>query len=133
MDNNLNSRLTRLQHFYALIFLFVGGYLIFFILSWVIAEIFKLAGLSQNSIDSIIISFLFIFFIFLIIETLLIHIRRLHDQGKSGRYLFFMLVPIMNIVLLYWVWLAPGNNEENIYGKRMKTNIRNLFGIPQKN
>lgn len=125
----LSGRLSRLQHLYALLILFFGGYALFFTLSWGLAMLFKLLGFSQDSIDATVVFLLFLFFILLIIETLVIHGKRLHDQGRSGRDLLFMFVPIMNLLLLYWIWFASGDLGGNKYGKRIDTKLKNLFGF----
>lgn len=130
MKRLYSGRLSRLQHFYALLLIFIGGYAVFFVISWILAWLFELFNFSPNVNDSVIVVLLFVFITFLFIETLFIHTRRLHDQGRSGGSLIYMIVPIMNLILLYWIWIAPGNKkEENEYGQIEPTTIRNLLGI----
>jgi uncharacterized membrane protein YhaH (DUF805 family) len=130
MKKLYNGRLSRLQHFYALLLLFIGGYAVFFVTTWILAWLFELFNFPPNVTDFVVVLLFFVFILFLIIETLFIHTRRLHDQGRSGGNLIYMIVPIMNLILLYWIWIAPGNRKEkNEYGQIQPTTIRNLLGI----
>ena len=49
--------------------------------------------------------------------------RRLHDMGKSGGYAFFVLIPLVGMILLL-VWLCqdsvPG---DNFYGPNPKEDV----------
>ncbi len=55
-----------------------------------------------------------------LIPSLAVCIRRLHDIGKSGWYYLFILIPIVGLVLLL-VWFTrdsqPGSNQ---YGENPK-------------
>ena len=48
-----------------------------------------------------------------IIPSISLGVRRLHDIGKSGLFMLFSLVPILNIVLIVWFATegVPGPNE----------------------
>lgn len=62
------------------------------------------------------------FYSFLIfIPSLAIWVRRLHDTGRSGWFVFIMLIPIVGWILML-VWLCSGSDGSNIYGPepRMK-------------
>ena len=59
--------------------------------------------LGQNSIvmiNVIIGAILFIPFVSLFI-------RRLHDSGNSGLWIFFLLVPVVNIYVFYLIFVKP--------------------------
>lgn len=43
-------------------------------------------------------------------------VRRLHDLDKSGKYMFFHLVPFGSIVLTFYLLLWSGRQGENTYG-----------------
>jgi uncharacterized membrane protein YhaH (DUF805 family) len=45
--------------------------------------------------------------------------RRLHDTGKSGWWLLLGLIPIVNLVLLYF-FAQPGSESANEYGDAPK-------------
>ena len=51
----------------------------------------------------------------LIVPSLAVGARRLHDIGKSGWFLLLALVPIANFVLLYFL-VQPSQPESNAYG-----------------
>jgi len=51
----------------------------------------------------------------LILPSLAVGARRLHDVDKSGWWLLLGLIPLVNILLIYWECHA-GKNEDNQYG-----------------
>jgi uncharacterized membrane protein YhaH (DUF805 family) len=55
----------------------------------------------------------FIYWVALLIPTLAIGARRLHDTGKSGWFLLLGLIPLVGIIILivFWVQPADGPNE----------------------
>lgn len=60
-----------------------------------------------------------------LIPSIAVGIRRMHDIGKSGWYI---LIPIYNIVLL----ATEGNYGENEYGSDPKNNIDSINEIGQE-
>jgi uncharacterized membrane protein YhaH (DUF805 family) len=53
-----------------------------------------------------------------LLPNISVGIRRLHDTGRSGAYLFWALLPIVGWILLI-VWLAAGSHaQDNKYGPR---------------
>ena len=61
----------------------------------------------------------FIWGLIVLIPTLAVGVRRLHDTGRSGWWLLLTLVPIANFVLIYFLFCdsQPGANE---YGENPK-------------
>lgn len=61
------------------------------------------------------------------IVTVIVAIRRCHDRGLSGWWLFALLVPVLG-----WLWLfvelglKPGEREANRYGPSPKAGYRTL-------
>jgi uncharacterized membrane protein YhaH (DUF805 family) len=53
----------------------------------------------------------------LLIPTLAVGCRRLHDRGQSGWLLLLYFVPCGNIVLLVF-WLLEGTPGDNMYGPK---------------
>jgi uncharacterized membrane protein YhaH (DUF805 family) len=49
----------------------------------------------------------------LLIPSLAVAVRRLHDTGRTGWWLLIVLIPLVNIVLLVFMFLdsQPGDNE----------------------
>ena len=55
--------------------------------------------------------------IVLILPSLSVSVRRLHDVGRSGWWVCIPLVPILGILLfIYWA-LKPGEDGSNKYGQ----------------
>ena len=68
----------------------------------------------------------FIWALVVIIPSLAVAIRRLHDIGKSGWYILFGLIPLVGIILLI-VWFCQdsveGNNEYGVNPKMKMVEI----------
>jgi uncharacterized membrane protein YhaH (DUF805 family) len=69
--------------------------------------------------------------LFVIIPGLAVLVRRLHDVGKSGWWMFIALVPIIG-----WIWIlvllfTDSNAGENLYGPNPKTGeTKDLLDFP---
>ena len=53
------------------------------------------------------------------VPGLAVTVRRLHDTGRSGWWLLIGLIPILGLVILYWL-CSDGSPEENEYGESPK-------------
>ena len=87
-------------------------YLFSCIVSWVVSIIVSLfsSDLSTMYIASMIVGLAFL------LPGLGIAVRRLHDIGKSGWWLFISLIPLIGAILLL-VWLCQDRQmEPNEYG-----------------
>lgn len=51
-----------------------------------------------------------------IIPSLALSVRRLHDIGKSGHNLWFVLIPLVGAIMLLVWYLRAGDASENQYG-----------------
>ena len=47
-------------------------------------------------------------------------VRRLHDQGKSGRFLFIILIPLIGVIWLLVLMITNGDAGKNKYGASPK-------------
>lgn len=56
-----------------------------------------------------------LYFLFSIIPSLAIAVRRLHDVGKSGSYLFLALIPLAGLYLIA-LYCTESEDDENDYG-----------------
>ena len=56
-----------------------------------------------------------LFSLALLVPSLAAGTRRLHDIGKSGWWLLLGLIPLVNLVLLYFM-VQPSEPESNAYG-----------------
>ena len=61
-----------------------------------------------------------IYVLAVLIPTLAVEVRRLHDIGKSGWWLLISMIPIIGIIVLI-VWFATDSKEDNQYGPNPKT------------
>ena len=52
----------------------------------------------------------------LVLPSLGVGARRLHDVGKSGWYLLIHLIPVIGILVLIYFWVQPTQAESNNYG-----------------
>lgn len=52
----------------------------------------------------------------LLVPSLAVGVRRLHDIGRSGWYLLFMLIPLVGIIILIVWWARAGDAADNAFG-----------------
>ena len=96
-----SGRSARSEFWYWQLFLVVAG---------LVAMIFDAGlGLHRNPIGSL-------FWLLTLVPSIAVAVRRLHDVGRSGWWLFLYFVPIFGwIALLVWFTIA-GNHGYNSYG-----------------
>lgn len=61
------------------------------------------------------ISSIYTFFIFII--------RRLHDLNRSGWWSVLILIPIVQVLFLFFIFVAPGSFHDNQYGSSRLTPV----------
>lgn len=75
----------------------------------------------------------FIFGLAIFLPQLGVTIRRLHDTGKSGRYLLIVLIPIAGIFIFIAQLIKPSSPEDNKYGPAPKKKCtKKTTGTAQK-
>jgi uncharacterized membrane protein YhaH (DUF805 family) len=47
-----------------------------------------------------------------------LHIRRLHDLGRSGNFAILLIIPVINLALWLYLLLTPGIDGPNEFGSR---------------
>lgn len=52
----------------------------------------------------------------LIIPGIAVSVRRMHDLGKSGWWIFIALIPLIGIILLIYWFVSRGTEGPNEYG-----------------
>lgn len=52
----------------------------------------------------------------LILPSLAVAVRRLHDVGRSGWWLLIMVVPLFGFLLLLFWWVQPSQPAQNAHG-----------------
>jgi len=60
-----------------------------------------------------------IFTLALIIPTIFVSVRRLHDTGRSGWWYFALLIPLLGLIVLIFCCF-DSDSEENKYGENPK-------------
>ena len=58
----------------------------------------------------------FIYFIAVLVPSLAVAIRRLHDTNKSGWFMLLALIPIVGFIVLIVFLATPGEPGPNNYG-----------------
>jgi uncharacterized membrane protein YhaH (DUF805 family) len=96
---NFNGRAGRPQYWWFFLF-----YVILAVLASIIDTVVGLGVLG------------FIVFLALIVPSLAVGSRRLHDTGKSGWLQLLGLIPCVGIIILIVLFVQPGNPAENTYG-----------------
>lgn len=56
----------------------------------------------------------------LFVPSLALTVRRLHDTGKSGWFVFISLIPLIGGIWLLILLVTEGISEDNEYGKNPK-------------
>ncbi|MEM1161644.1 MAG: DUF805 domain-containing protein [Pseudomonadota bacterium] len=69
---------------------------------------------------------LLVFYLAIIIPSISVAIRRLHDLDKSGWWLLLSFVPIANLLLLYWA-CCKGTDGDNQFGPDPLGNVAERF------
>lgn len=58
----------------------------------------------------------FLFFISIMIPTVCLQIRRLHDLNKSGWFVLFLFIPVIGTLALIVIGVIKGDQTENRFG-----------------
>ena len=53
----------------------------------------------------------------LLLPSLAVGARRLHDIGKSGWWQLINLIPLLGLVVLIYFWVQPGQPGSNMHGE----------------
>ena len=109
---DFEGRASRSQYWYFQLFSFI----ISMVLSTVGAV---LAGVS-DTLAMIPTGLSFIFSLALIIPSIGLAVRRLHDTGKSGWFLFLALIPLLGAIALLVFFCTDSTPGENEYGPNPK-------------
>jgi uncharacterized membrane protein YhaH (DUF805 family) len=77
-----------------------------------------------------------LFALALMIPSIALVVRRLHDVGKSGWFYLLGIIPFVNFYVLYLVWIADSQNGENKWGPNPKgignQNNLNQIGVQEE-
>ena len=50
------------------------------------------------------------------VPSLAVSVRRLHDGGRSGWWIFIQVVPLIGSLILLWWYIQPSDESANEYG-----------------
>ena len=98
------GRATRSEYWYFILFNMIIG-----IILMILDKIFGTTGLLNG-----------IYSLAVLIPTLAVGARRLHDIGKSGWWQLLNLIPLIGPIVLF-VWFVTDSKEDNKYGPNPKT------------
>ena len=62
----------------------------------------------------------YIYSLIILLPGLGLAIRRLHDIGKSGWYLFIAFIPFVGVFILLYFYCLDSENQSNEYGESPK-------------
>lgn len=105
---NFNGRTSRADFWWAYLAQFLLGFVVGFI-GGLLGEVGAMIG--------------FLFSLALVIPSLALVWRRLHDIGKSGAYYFIAFIPIVGAILLLIALAKPGDRGDNMYGPNPTSNF----------
>ena len=98
-------------------------YLFNIIISFIIGFVDKAAGLNISVSGGEIGILSIIYYLFILIPSLAVSVRRLHDIDKSGWTLLLGLIPIVGSIILLVFSCKAGTVGENKYGDDPKTQV----------
>ena len=90
------------------------------IISLVLGFIDNLAGLQIAAGNTAIPVLTLLFELFILVPSLAVTARRLHDIGKSGWWILISLIPIIGEIVLFIFTVIKGNAGANKYGEDPK-------------
>ena len=86
---------------------------------WMFSLFFSISVMVAGILDSIIGSMGIISALYglaSIVPSISVSVRRLHDIGKSGWFLFVVLIPLIGFIWYLILACTEGNSGENAYG-----------------
>ena len=93
-------------------------YWMFLLIHWVIVlAISLLAGLGRGTVPSVpMLVVLVLYTLAVFLPSLGLTVRRLHDTGKSGAWVFLAFVPLVGAIMLLIFLATDGQSGENQFG-----------------
>lgn len=97
-----NGRASRSEYWY-----FMLGYMIVYIVLSIVG------GLISQTVSMVLVSLLCLG---VLLPSLAVGVRRLHDLNKSGWWLLIALVPLIGSLILLYFFIQKGTDGPNQYG-----------------
>ena len=102
---NFSGRARRSEYWYFVLF----NFLISFVLGFI-------GGLLGEKIGTVFTVISGLWSLVVLIPSLAVAWRRLHDIGRSGAYFLLILIPLVGAILLIVWFCQPGQPGDNQYG-----------------
>ncbi len=110
---DFNGRSSRSEYWWA----YLGIMLIFFVIGLV-------SGLLGETVGSAVIG---IAYLAILIPSIAIAVRRLHDVDKSGWFLLIALIPLIGGLILLYFYVQKGTDGPNRFGPDPLGSETNVF------
>ncbi|WP_142847641.1 DUF805 domain-containing protein [Telmatospirillum sp. J64-1] len=98
------GRATRSEYWYWALFTFLGGILTS------ILDLGLFPGVELSPLNSL-------FSLFVLLPSLAVGARRLHDLDKSGWWQLLLLVPLIGLIILIYWFVQRGTEGPNRFGE----------------
>lgn len=72
---------------------------------------------ALGSVSSLFLILYFVYAIAMIVPSIAVAIRRLHDTNKTGWLLLLQLIPIVGFIILFVFMVTAGDTAANPYGE----------------
>jgi uncharacterized membrane protein YhaH (DUF805 family) len=81
---------------------------------------FAMVSVMDPDVGSILLAVIFYaYFLAFLVPMLAVNVRRLHDTGRSGGWIFISLIPLIGPIV-YLVFLCEDSHPDNQYGPNPK-------------
>ncbi len=87
--------------------------LVAFIISFAISAVATLIG---GGIGGLLSGLGGLFSLAILVPSIAVGVRRLHDTGKSGWYLLLGLIPVLGTIAVIYFLVQPSDPDTNLYG-----------------
>ena len=81
---------------------------------------------NSKNLSYVFLALLIIYFLAIILPSLAVIVRRLHDIGKSGVYFFVGFIPFLGSIWLLIMLFTEGNHGRNNYGEDPKGSFNEI-------
>ena len=111
-----DGRATRSEYWYFALFTFLITFMLALVDAFVINPMLGMTPeqAAEGGILQMVIS------LALLIPSIAVAIRRLHDIGKSGWWLLLSLIPILGWLVLLYFYVTDSQSGDNEYGANLK-------------
>lgn len=117
---NFNGRARRTEYWMFSLFIFIS-YIVLSIISGVLNNVFG---------TDIFAGLIVLYMLFIIVPSIAVVVRRLHDVGKSGWFLLIGIIPLIGSIWIFVLSVTDSDHGPNEYGDNPK-GIGNSNAIDQ--